>query len=427
MEKIDLAKKEKSSYAFSEKMYVIECAFAYFITIATSGAYLAKLTTTIGISDSMTAILSNINSLACIFQLLSIPLSHKKTLKGSVISTMLISHLLLGLLYLIPFFGSGITSVLFFLCILFSCIFLQIGAPLKLAWFVSLPSPERKGSFQATVQMFSHATGLAFSFTASWLMDYFTESGQTEAMFITFTAIILTLSVLNFLTLFVSREKPRPPVPRRSLLRDVKEILKQPGFPSYIIMNTLYVIALTTTSAFLGTYMIKELGLSMIKITVLNAINAVVAIFFLAFFGNFSRRHGLAKCIMTGFPLFAISYLFITFTSQSNGFVLMLLYYVINTLGSAGLVVGLEPILFDAVSEEYRVSALSLKNVIAGLAAFLGTLALTPLMNYIQSSGNSFLGIKIYAQQLFAIISCVLLFTSMLIFSFFIKKVKSGK
>ena len=215
------------SYVFSERMYVIECALSYFISIITSGAYLAKLTMSIGISDSMTAVLSSISSLACVFQLMSIPLSHKKSYKGTVIASALISNLLRSLLYLIPFFGfaSGVNSALFFLCILFSYVFLQIGAPLKFTWFMSLPTPERKGAFQSVVQMFSRATGLVFSFLASWLLDYYTESGQTEAMFLTFSVSILGLSLFSFITLALSSEKKRESAPRTSILSDINAVL----------------------------------------------------------------------------------------------------------------------------------------------------------------------------------------------------------
>jgi len=372
----------------------------------------------------MTAILSNISSLACLFQLLSIPLSHKKSFKGTVISSLFISQILLGFLYLIPFFGFGskVNSTLFFVCILLSHIFTQIGAPLKFTWFFSLPSPERKGSFQSVVQMFSHATGLIFSFTASYLLDYFTETGKTEAMFITFTTVIMVLSVMNLLTLALSKEKPHVSAPRSSLLGDVKNLLKQSGFPTYILMYTLYCIAVNTTAAFLGTYLVKELGFSMINVSTLSAINAVAAIFFLAFFGNFARRRGLSKSILTGYPIYALSYLLVTLSIPSNGFVMIMLYYIINSLGSAGIAVGMEPILFDTLPEEYVASALSLKNFVAGISSFLATLALTPLLNYIQMSENSLFGIKMYAQQLFGIFSCALMFISMLLFRSFVKK-----
>ena len=396
---------EKDPYAFSQKMYVLQCALAYFISIVTTGAYLAKLTTTIGISDGMTAILSNISSLACLFQLLSIPISHKKHFKGSVILTVLVSQVLLGFLYLIPFFDfdSKVNSALFFVCILFSYIFSQISGPLKFTWFMSLPSPERKGTFQSTVQMFSHATGLAFSFTASWLLDYFTETGNTEAMFITFTTVIMVLSVLNLITLSLSKEKPRAQMPKASIFGDVKSVLNQKGYPTYILMYTLYATGINITTAFIGTYQVKELGFSMVKVSTLSAITAVAAIVFLAFFGNFARRRGLAKSILTGFPIYSLAYLLITFATPSNGFVMLMLYNIICTFGSAGIVVGLEPILFDTVPDEYRATALSVKNFVAGITSFLCTLAATPLLNYIQSSGNSLFGIKISYKQKFVI------------------------
>ena len=426
MDRSDLPEKERSPYAFSEKMYVLQCALAYFISIITTGAYLAKLTTTIGISDGMTAILSNIGSLACLFQLLSIPISHRKSFKGPVIATVLIAQVLLGFLYLIPFFGFDpkVNSALFFICILFSYIFSQISGPLKFTWFMSLPSPERKGSFQSTVQMFSHATGLAFSFTASFLLDYFTETGKTDAMFITFTTVIMVLSVLNFITLAVSKEKPRPPMPKASIFGDVRTVLKQKGYPTYVLMYTLYCAGVNMTSAFIGTYQVKDLGFSMVRVSTLSAINALAAVAFLAIFGNFARRRGLAKSIMTGFPIYSLAYLFITFATPENGFIMIMLFNIVCTFGSAAIVVGLEPILFDTVPDEYRTTALSVKNFIAGITSFLCTLAATPLLNYIQSSGNSLFGIKIYAQQFFALISCTMLLTSMMLFRSYVKKSK---
>ena len=101
---------------------------------------------------------------------------------------------------------------------------------------------------------------------------------------------------------------------------------------------------------------------------------------------------------------------------------MIMLYNIVCTFGSAGIVVGLEPILFDTVSEEYRTTALSVKNFVAGITSFLCTLAATPLLNYIQNSGNKIFGINMYAQQFFAVISCALLLTSMMLFRAYAKK-----
>ena len=44
-------------------LYIIEAALEYFVSIAVSGAYLACLTTAIGISDALTGVLPSFVSL----------------------------------------------------------------------------------------------------------------------------------------------------------------------------------------------------------------------------------------------------------------------------------------------------------------------------------------------------------------------------
>ena len=56
----------------SQLMYMLEAALEYFIAILVSGSYLATLTKELGLSDSLTGLLSSIISLGCLFQLLSI-------------------------------------------------------------------------------------------------------------------------------------------------------------------------------------------------------------------------------------------------------------------------------------------------------------------------------------------------------------------
>ena len=56
---------EKDFYRFSRVMYILEAAFEYFISIFVSGAYFAKLTNALGLSDSMTGILSSLATLGC--------------------------------------------------------------------------------------------------------------------------------------------------------------------------------------------------------------------------------------------------------------------------------------------------------------------------------------------------------------------------
>ena len=50
---------------------------------------------------------------------------------------------------------------------------------------------------------------------------------------------------------------------------------------------------------------------------------------------------------------------------------------------------------------------MAFSQALAGLSGFLTTLAVSPLVTYIQKSGNTFLGIKVYAQQITSIIAVI--------------------
>ena len=59
-------------YKRSRNSYLIYCAFEYFALLLISDAFLAKLLSSIGISDSLVGIISSFVSLACLFQLITI-------------------------------------------------------------------------------------------------------------------------------------------------------------------------------------------------------------------------------------------------------------------------------------------------------------------------------------------------------------------
>ncbi len=414
----------EDEYAFSRRMYTVECAIQYLITILASGVYLAKLTTTIGISDGMTAILSAIGSLSGIFQVISIPLSHRPSAKRTVISFLTLNQLLYAFLYIIPFLklSSAANSAIFFVCIFSSVILSEISSPLKLNWFFSLTAPERRGSFNATVTIFMHISGLVFSFVASMLVDAFEAKGNTDGIFIVFSVTILVLSAVHFVTLALSKEKRGVTVSRTSALGGVGGILKNKSFRLYLYVCVLHNVGIFMSQPFFGTYKLKELGLSMMRSYALDAINAIAAVLFLAFFGNFARKRSVLKAVGIGYPILAVSFLFVFAAFPSCGFLMFALFHTVNTLGSAGITVGLDALVFDIVPSDQCAAALSVRNMIMGPAAFISTMVMSRLLSVIQSNGNTVTGLHLYAQQLFGLFSFAVVMCAALLFRRFSRK-----
>ena len=55
----ELTPPEKDIYKTSRNLYIVEAALEYFIAIIVGGAFLAKVSTSLGISDSLTGIISS--------------------------------------------------------------------------------------------------------------------------------------------------------------------------------------------------------------------------------------------------------------------------------------------------------------------------------------------------------------------------------
>ena len=271
-------------------MYTLEAAFEYFIAILISGTYLAKLTTSIGISDSMTAILSTLGSLAGSFQIISIFLAHHTPVKRLVIPITIITQFSTSFLYLIPFLTiePNTMSVIFFVIIFVGQILKSICSPLKTNWFMSLVNPKTRGSYTAILQCVSLVGGMAFTLATGMIIDKFERGGDLKGAFTVLTVMILVLALLQTLTIVFSREKPQKIEKKESPLAEVKLLTKNKRYRRLLIVNVIWAIATNLSLPFYGTYQINELGFSMTLISILSTVLTLVQLVATAFFGHFN-------------------------------------------------------------------------------------------------------------------------------------------
>ena len=77
----DVKSQKKDEYRTSRILYIIQAAVEYFIATLAGGAYLAKITSAVGIPDDVTAILTATVSLGVGFQLFALFISRNKRAK----------------------------------------------------------------------------------------------------------------------------------------------------------------------------------------------------------------------------------------------------------------------------------------------------------------------------------------------------------
>lgn len=403
---------QKDIYKTSRICYVIEETSHYLITILITGAYLAKLTLSLGFSDGLTALIGSFVNLGCVFQLLAIAVFKRGSVKRKVTIICTINELLFALLYLTPFLkvGSGTRTAIFIMFLLGGYFLFNIVSSPRTSWFMALIPDKSRGRFTAYKEAVSLVCGIVFRFSMGLLIDHFDETGNTTASFITCGLVIFTLAIVRTLSLVFSKEKESveqkttPP----SFFKNTKNLLCDKNILSIVVLGILWAMCNAFSTPFFGTYQIKELGFSMTYVAVLSTVSAITRILASMFLGRYADKNSFAKMLKICFIFVGISFISITFTIPANGCVMFLIYEMFMAAAMGGINSAQINLVFDLVSPEKRMNALSIKYAFSGLFGFGATLIATPLLTFLQKANISLFGVHIYAQQVLAFISFLL-------------------
>lgn len=418
-----LRKTERDGFEVSRAMYIIEALFEYLIYLLTSGAFLAKLTTTIGISDGMTAILSAITSLSGVFQIVSIYLAHKRPVKRWVIPMQVLTHCMLASLYLIPFVGFKSNPAMIFFTIIVTAKALQsIASPIKVDWFLSLVAPHKRGSYTSVLQIVSVVGSTIFTLVMSSIIDGFEQRNDMNGAFATITVMIAILVVLTNLPLVFSKEKPLQTEKPSSPFASLSSLLQNKSYRYTVVTITLYAVATGITIPFIGTYQIKELGFSMTFIAALEAIVAFLRVGVLVLFGRLSKKRSHTWFLGLDFIVSIGLFASIMLANPATGMIAFSVYYATNAVRHSANAISQNNLILEIVEPEERTCALAISTIFTGVLGFLATIAVTPLVELIQENGLTVLGFEIYAQQAFAAISLLLVLAINVLWAVYYKK-----
>ncbi|MBR2323231.1 MAG: MFS transporter [Clostridia bacterium] len=398
----------KDDYKLSRIMYILEAAFEYFIAVLVGGAYLAKVTSSIGIPDSVTGILTSFVSLGCTFQIVAIFLINKRPVKRWVTFLHTINQLFFALIYLTPFLkiSQEVKVALFIVFLLGGHVINNVVNAPKINWFMSLVDDDKRGSFTANKEIVSLIGGMLFSLFIGFIIDKFEAEGNLQGAFVFCGIGVFVLAMLHTATLIISREKPIE-TQKQPTTKILKELIKDKKLILVAIIPTLWNIAHYVATPFYGTYQINELGFSMSFVSILAVVYAVVRSVFSKPLGKFADKRSFTTMTTVCYIIASIGFLINTFTVPSNGKVFYTVYYVLYAIAMAGINSGAINLIYDFVDKEKRTGALALSQSIAGISGFLTTLLASVLVDHIQKT-NTLFGIPVYAQQVVSLIACIL-------------------
>lgn len=401
----------KDPYKVSRFMYILEAAFDYYLSVMVTGAYLARLTTQIGISDALTGIIASLGAFASCFQVLAIFLFSNRRVKKPLSMLYPVARLGSLMLYAVPFLPASVrTKTVLFMGLLFIGQLLTnaINAP-KINWFMSLVDDKKRGNFTASKEIVTLLGYMVFSLVMGNAVDRLTEAGREEESFLLCAAVVFTLTTLHTLTLLISREKPPKEKDALPLGRLLRELVRDTRVLKVVLVSVLWTVATHVTMPFESTYRIKELGFSMTFISAVTMASSFVRILVSKPLGRYADRHSFTAMLNFCFVAALASFLVGALMVPENGAPMYILNAALYAVGMAGVNSGNINLIYEHVTPEQRVCALAFKNAVVGLTGFLTTIVTGYLVDAIQKNGNRFLGIPAYAQQVTSAISVVIL------------------
>ena len=415
---------QEKSLKRSRLMYIIEAALEYFFTMMVAGSFLATLTKELGLTDSLTGVLSSVVSLGCLFQLLSLLIRPKKAKKLVMILSMA-NQTLFTLLYIIPVINISpiVKTVLFVTFIVVAYMIFNFAHPKKINWLMSLVEDNKRGGFTANKEIVSLVSGMIFSFLMGALIDYFREVGRIKTAFILTAVVLFLIMVCHTLTMFFAVEKETPNLPRKNLKRTIGELVKNKNILRVSIVFILYYVSYYISIPFYGTYQINELGLSLTYVSAIVMCGSISRTFVSKFWGKYADKKSFTRMIEKCFIFLGLAELCVAFAVPGNGKGMFLLYYIFQGIAFGGISNALINLVFDYVTVEQRADSLAITQAIAGSTGFITTLLISPVVSFIQNNGNKVFGLSIYAQQFVSIIALVVSISAVFYIRFiFIKK-----
>ncbi len=407
----------------SRLLYILHAAVEYLIALAVSGSFLAKLTAEIGMSDGMTGVISAVGTLGGLFQLISMFI-HRSRVKKFVLALTVTNQLLFISLYLIPrlALGQQVSGVLFTLSIVMANLLINVAAPKKSIWMMSLVDDRKRGVFSAYKEMFSLVMGMAFSFGMGALFDWLEGSGRLYTAFGLMACVMAVCMLLCVLCQVLMVEKPLPAAECKPVLQTFKGLLQNRRLRSVVLLYLMYFFINNSAIPFFATYQLNELGFSLTLISGFGILSSVARMVISPYWGKLADRFSFAAMLEKCFLVLGAGFLFAALAVPANGRVMFALYYIFHGVAMGGVNSGMFNLVFDCAKPEERADALAVCQSISGLSGFLITLVFSAVVTAMQQNGNQLLGMTVYAQQLLSMVSLLATLAAVAYVHFWVKK-----
>jgi len=414
------------AYRVSRASYILQDNVEYFASILVADAFLAKLLKYIGIDDSTVGIISSVTSFANLTQLLALALQkNMRNIKRLVTVFKIISMVLFTGAYFLPLLGldSKTNLVLTYVTVAGGCFIRFFCSTLHYQWCNSFIPLRRLSRFTSLRESISIILGIILSLGAGMLVDSYEARGDLRTAFIIIGVMMAAFSVIDLVMLLIMKDNQQVFETGKNGAGEsfIITLLKNKGYMSALILQTLTQFAISVTIGFLATYKTQELGYGVMALQVISTVGGILRMGLNIPLGKYSDRNSKVSGYLIGLVLTFLSFAAVIFAAPGCRWP-MIAHIVLLNISYSGTSVNSANMLLCYVPFSQFSQAISILRVVNGLAGLAATFVGSALMNYIIARGNTFMGVSAYPQQIMSAVTSVMLLLTVFYGLFVVKK-----
>ena len=395
-------------YKTTRELYHYESLFEYLCAILSTSAFMAKLTITLGVHDSITALIGTISGLVGLTQLVSGRLSRMTPIKPWLVPISLFTRLCMVGMFLLPFMKIGsLVDVVLLVLVVLSQVTSAVVSPVKQKLYLATVSDDKRMRYIAKHNAVSLLFAMPLALFGGMVFDKLEADGKIQLGFLLVSLLIFVFAIAHILVIILSKEPPLKQSESKNAFSEFGALFKNKKFCIFLLAETMSSVANGTLAPYISTYSQRVLGLSLGTMNLFFAIKMSLQFVLMIVIGKLGKKLKSSYLFALHYGVYFLYDMLWLLMTPENAVLMYIPEVIFGGLVSSAFVAYI-PVLYTTTREEERASAIALAATVRGIVTFVVTLALTPLFRLWETNGVSFLGASLGAQQMLAVISVAL-------------------
>ncbi len=273
--------------------------------------------------------------------------------------------------------------------ILVSSLLANASSPAWMSWMADVVPERQQGKFWARRSVILTCVGIVAGVPIAVVLDYM-KSHARHGDFLGYTIVFAVAMILGELDVALHKKIPHPPMgppSSRSLVSLFMRPLADKNFRRLIVLMAAWDFSVHLFVPFTSKYLLQDLGLSFLAITLMFQVNSIAYASFSKFWGFMIDRFGKRPVIVS---LMALKFLTPTaylFTSPERIYSVLIPMLFVDGFLNAGLLLAFHTALMSYAPREGRAIFFAINRAFVGLAAAVAPVLSGAMLEFAQARG----------------------------------------